>query len=206
MSNEWFDELGRIFSLLPKYEDAYTGLGRLYLRLLDEATRNSGIHLAGCFSKTDYLLKQKNAPPVLRRIVNDMRLRLTTDTQAQCEENFIVDFQALCHFIALLYDVPIPKAFCEKFVGQDIVEKAGRKDKFPYEYVRVVVDSWDEEYIHATSELSSDPCSIKYSGTNQLYDNDNSYLSVLLYKGMMLNIISPHKSGNGAILPEFIIV
>ena len=206
MSNEWFDELGRIFSLLPKYEDAYTGLGRLYLRLLDEATRNSGIHLAGCFSKTDYLLKQKNAPPVLRRVVNDMRLRLTTDTQAQCEENFIIDFQALCHFIALLYDASIPKAFCEKFVGQDIVEKAGRKDKFPYEYVRVVVDSWDEEFIHATSELSLDPCSIKYSGTNQLYDNDNSYLSALLYKGMMLNIISPHKSGNGTILPEFIIV
>lgn len=98
---------------------------------------------------------------------------------------------------------PRPSA---KFVGQDIVEKAGRKDKFPYEYVRVVVDSWDEEYIHATSELSSDPCSIKYSGSNQLYDNDNSYLSALLYKGMMLNIISPHKSANGTILPEFIIV
>ena len=96
MSSEWFGELGQIYFLLPKYGEAYPRLASLYLRLLDEATLNSEIHLAGCFSKTDYLLKKNSAQPALRRMVNDMRLRLTSDTQAQCLKIINEIFRALC--------------------------------------------------------------------------------------------------------------
>lgn len=203
MSSEWFGELGQIYFLLPKYSEAYPRLASLYLRLLDEATLNSEIHLAGCFSKTDYLLKKNSAQPALRRMVNDMRLRLTSDTQAQCPENFIYDFQALCLFVALLYGVPVPHTLRENFPKD---RPSRSKHHLRGDYLRCVVVSWDEEYIYATSELTSETEVIRYAGTNQLYGNDHSYLSTLLHKGMMLNVVSPHSAPNGILLPEYIIL
>ena len=102
MNNEWFLELERIYSLLPDYESAYTHLGRLYAKVLDEATYDAEVHLAGTFAKTDYLLKEKSATPMLKRSVNDMRLRLTKNIEAQHSGTFNNDFQALCLFVSLI--------------------------------------------------------------------------------------------------------
>ena len=115
MSSEWFQEMGILYSLLPDYETAYARLGRIFFELLDDATSESDVLLAGCFAKTDYLLKQKSAKPQLRRMVNDMRLRLTKDKGTQSAGNFMYDFQALCLFIALLLGKEVPAELEELF-------------------------------------------------------------------------------------------
>ena len=45
MIEEWFSELAKAYSLLPDYESAYSLLGRLYRRVLDERTWDSDIQL-----------------------------------------------------------------------------------------------------------------------------------------------------------------
>lgn len=203
MSYEWFQEIGRVHSLLPEYNEAYTHLGRVYFRLLDEMTSDSEVLLVGCFAKTDYLLKEKSAGANLRRMVNDMRLRLTKNTEAQKPENFLMDFQALCLFVALLYDVPVPTILESHFVKPCAyrIPTVLKED-----YLRVIVDSWDDEYICCSGEVSEKPLQVRYSGEGQLFHIDHSYLSTFLRKGMQLNIISPRKTDEGVLLPELIIV
>ena len=108
MIEEWFSELAKAYSLLPDYESAYSLLGRLYRRVLDERTWDSDIQLVGCFAKTDYLLKDKNASSELKFMVHSMRMRVTNNDKVWCQEDFPYDFQALSLFISFLFSTPIP--------------------------------------------------------------------------------------------------
>lgn len=203
MNNEWYREIGRAYSLLPDHEAAYTLLSRIYTRLIDEATSDSEVLLAGHFAKTDYILKERSAQPELRRMVNDMRLRLTKYKEAQQPENFLNDFQALCLLVALLQDGTVPPELSCKFPS----ERHPRKHTlFQEEYLRVIVVSWDEEYLYCDGEHSDETLSVKYAGEGQLFGNDHSYLAPLLSKGMMLNLVRPRKTDAGILLPEFIIL
>lgn len=203
MNNEWFLELERIYSLLPDYESAYTHLGRLYAKVLDEATYDAEVHLAGTFAKTDYLLKEKSATPMLKRSVNDMRLRLTKNIEAQHSGTFNNDFQALCLFVSLIYNVPVPEELANKFPVSPVSSKPSRLE---VEYIRVIVTSWDDETITCNSEYGDESLQVRYSGDGQLFDVDHSYLADLLESGLLLNIVRPHIGKNGELLPEFIIL
>lgn len=203
MTNEWFLELNRVYSLLPNYDAAYGQLSRMYARLIDDATSESEVLLAGYFAKTDYILKEKSANTELRCMVNDMRLRLTKNKAAQKPENFLSDFQALCLFVALVYDTKVPKDISCKFPQKRIIEK---HYLYKEDYFRVIVNSWDDEFIHCSSELDEADMLIRYSGDGQLYFAEHSYLKPLFKKGIMLNIIHPRETDDGVVLPEFIIL
>ncbi|MBQ8273773.1 MAG: DNA2/NAM7 family helicase [Bacteroidaceae bacterium] len=203
MSSEWFQEMGILYSLLPDYETAYARLGRIFFELLDDATSESDVLLAGCFAKTDYLLKQKSAKPQLRRMVNGMRLRLTKDKGTQSAGNFMYDFQALCLFIALLLGKEVPAELEELFPKE---RQSGGIYAVDADYIRVILHDWDDEFLHCTSESGEEDIRIRYSGEGQLYGHDNSYLSELLCKGMMLNVVRPRKSEDGVLLPELLVL
>ena len=87
MTNEWYAEL-RELALLASDDTnlAYIKLGRIYKRILDEATADTGVLLVGNFAKTDYLLKEHSANSPLKRMVNDMRLRLKNTDKEQSLE------------------------------------------------------------------------------------------------------------------------
>lgn len=206
--------MGSVISLLPDYDKAYAALAQLFLRLLDEQTASSDILLAGTFAKTDYLLKEKNAPLSLRRDVNRMRIRLTRRTETQRPETFMGDFCSLCLFVSLVCSAEIPAELRDVIAGADFAGAPdGENDSKSClsEYFRVRVVSWDDEHILATTEDDS-VCDadgyvrVLYSGPNQCYGHDHSYLSGLLREGMMLNLIHPGRSEQRVIVPEFIIV
>lgn len=203
MANEWFKELNRVYALLPDYDSAYTQLGRLYVQFLDEATLDSKVLLAGYFAKTDYLLKEKQAQQDLRRMVNEMRLRLTKHKTTQSHENFLRDFQALCLFVSLSLDENVPDDLSCKFPSCDYKCTSAL---FQEDYIRVIVNSWDNEFVLCNGELGSENIYVKYSGEGQLFDTDHSYIGSLLEPGMMLNVIRPRRRDDGVLLPEFIIL
>lgn len=202
--SEWFVEMEAVYALLPDYVEAYVRLGRQFIRIISEYTAESDILLVGSFAKTDYLLKAKGADSELKRSVNDMRLRLTRKTEAQNQESFMSDFRTLCLFISLLTDLPIPNPLVE------LLPKEKEKKHLEWlreDYIRVVVNSWDKELIHCTGELQGEDINVRYSlhgrpGNN----NDHSYLSDVLYKGAMLNLIHPYISEDGSLVPEFVIL
>lgn len=201
--NGWYDEMEAVHALLPDYAEAYIRLGRIFTRLIAEYTADSDILLAGSFAKTDYLLKTRNATPELRHNVNDMRLRLTRKTEAQAPELFMTDFRALCFFISLLTELPIPDHMSARF-PKTVVET--RHVWLSEDYLRVVVNSWDDEHILCTEELHGEDIRVLYAADGKQGGNDHSYLATLLYKGAMLNLIRPYIAEDGSMVPEFIIL
>lgn len=203
MTNEWFRELEGIYTLLPDYGVAYAKLQQLYMRLLDEVTAESDAILAGCFAKTDYLLKRKSAGAGLRRMVNEARLNLTRNTETRKPESFIYDFQALCLFVSLLYEEPVPAGLSRAFPAK---RRFASPSLLLGDCMRMVLDSWDDEMLFCTGEMYAGGVNVKYSGAGQLFGYDHSYIGGLLRKGMMLNIVRPRMADGGVLLPEFIIL
>ncbi len=201
--NELYAEMERAYALLLDYEEAYIRLSRVFARIISEYTADSDILLVGSFAKTDYLLKKKGADSKLKRSVNDMRLRLTRKTEAQTQGSFMMDFRALCFFISLLTDTPVPESLLRLLPEQ--YEKI-RRTWLPEEYIRVVVNSWDDEFIHCTGELHGEEISVRYTAEGQSAEDGHSYLASLLCDGVMLNLIHPYVADDGTLVPEFIIL
>ncbi len=201
--NEWYSEMERVYALLPDYKEAYVSLGRVFVHIINEYTADSDILLVGAFAKTDYLLKKKGADSNLKHSVNDMRLRLTRKTEAQTQGSFAIDFRALCFFISLLTDTSVPESLLRLLPMQ---HEKSRRTWHPEEYVRVVVNSWDNEFIICTGELHGEDIRVRYSAEGQSGECEHSYLATLLYEGAMLNLIHPYVADDGTLVPEFIIL
>ncbi len=70
-------------------------------------------------------------------------------------------------------------------------------------YLRVSVESWDEEHIHAT-DPSGTSVEIDYGKDNPQLLGDCHYLTEMLSEGTQLNIVCPHDE-DGLLRPELIV-
>ena len=202
-----YEDLVTTHELIPSYRKAYQELNRIFLKCLELNTNFVGIRFGGAFPKTDYLLKEHHAPKDLQRTLNDARVRLRKmgklkDTELA--ENFIYDFKAVCQFISLVYNVPVPIDL-KKLLPKDRHVKLG---KVKAEYIRVIANNWDEKYIYATADDEGiDEVKIFYGGRSEdaAYPEWNwTYLQGILKKDCQLNIIRPREN-NGVLYPELII-
>lgn len=203
MIEEWFSELAKAYSLLPDYESAYSLLGRLYRRVLDERTWDSDIQLVGCFAKTDYLLKDKNASSELKFMVHSMRMRVTNNDKVWRQEDFPYDFQALSLFISFLFSTPIPDFIR---VGFPKKLRNSTAQKVCGDYMRVIVDTWDDDCLYCESEDTGGLVTVAYREKALLSEFDYSYVAQIVKRGMMLNLIRPRRDKQGVLYPEHIIV
>ena len=201
-AKEWFAEMQRVYALLPDYSKAYVRMGHVFTRIIDEYTYDSDILLVGSFAKTDYLLKQKGADAQLRRSVNNMRLRLERKTEAQTAGSLMVDFSALCFFISTLTDMQVPKYLSDLF-PPFLVEN--HRMWMPEEYIRVIVNSWDDEYIYCIGELQGEDIRVCYVSAAQSGKDSRSYLPDVLFDGAILNLIHPYIE-DAVVVPEYIIL
>ena len=203
MTNEWYAELREVASLASDTNSAYIKLGRIYRRILDEATADTSVLLVGNFAKTDYLLKEYSATSQLKRMVNDMRLRLKDNNKAQSFEVFKQDFQALCLFVELLTKNPVPQNLLALFPS----EFSRRESTFQLlgEYLRVVVNSVDDTYIYCTGETTIDELRVLYLKDEKHHSPDFSYLKDILNAGDMLNLIRPQLCEDNVVVAELII-
>jgi hypothetical protein len=202
MNNDLFNNLRSICSLLPAADEARLELRRLYKRVINQYTDHAPVLLVGNFAKTDFLLKAKSASPYLRRMINGMRVSLYDRNKVQSIENFKQDFQALCLFISLLSDCPVPEDLQTYFVDLSCHEAKKLKLR---DYIRVKVISYDSLYIHCLEESSCCTLTIRYAPLENTESVDFSYLFSILQEGILLNIIRPVLLDDGIIVPELII-
>lgn len=140
----------------------------------------------------------------------------------------MADFRALCLFIALLTGTEVPGGIASRFPtlpgdgrnagshvlrpadelshvtgeGEDVSGSQPRE-----EYLRVVVNAWNDDCIYCTDDLSGMELRVCYSaGGLPNKGSDHSYIRDLLYKGVMLNLIRPRTMAGGMLYPEFIIL
>lgn len=202
-----YAELQEAYNHRAQCREAYLALNRTFQKCLNEHTRFAGIRFGGAFAKADYLLKACHAPRRLQRSLNDARVRLRKMRQlpeSDQEAHFPHDFKAVCQFVALVYQVPVPSFIEAVFPDEDIVRRGDLKA----DSLRVVVDSWDDAYIHAEADVEGiDEVKIFYGGisAHSVYSEwDWSYLASILKKGSQLNLVRPREI-DGVLYPELFV-
>ena len=62
-ANDFFRELEDGLHLLPDYRRLYGVYSRVFQRCIDQKINATRLNFSGTFAKTDYLLKEHQAPP-----------------------------------------------------------------------------------------------------------------------------------------------
>ena len=202
---------------------------RLHYRLLSEVfhqavegkLQQSKTKFAGFFAKVDYLLtenRDKMRDASLSASVNAFRIRLrrlqnaprraqdapeAVLTDEELRQSVAHDTAALCKFIALVYDIPVPASLDHRFpyVVASYYRPLYRKGS----EMRVIIDTWDDTLITATDSETGESCRIYYRTADNPYAlGDRAYLADILLKGEQLNLILPREEA-GIIYPAIII-
>ena len=205
-SANFYDELALSVKLAPRYRKVYAAYNQIFQKLLNQNTRQSRITFGGTFAKTDYLLKEHGAGRSLYRQVNDTRVRLRRSrelTDSDLQEFWLYDLRHLCLFVQLIYQSDIPEGLTSQFPS---TQAPRHTFQLVGEYVRVIVEQWDEEFIYVRqSEGDQESLTKVCMATADVFNtNDWSYLKKLLYQGAQLNLIRPRES-DGCLYPELII-
>lgn len=199
----------------------YRLLSEVFHQAVEGKLQQSKTKFAGFFAKVDYLLtenRDKMRDASLSASVNAFRIRLrrlqNAPRRAQDETEAVLtdeelrqsvahDTAALCKFIALVYDIPVPASLDHRFpyVVASYYRPLYRKGS----EMRVIIDTWDDTLITATDSETGESCRIYYRKADNPYAlGDRSYLADILLKGEQLNLILPREEA-GIIYPAIII-
>lgn len=170
--------------------------------------RHYHLNFSGLFPKVNHLLLEHHASPTLSRSVHDARSQLRqagTTTEAALRHAFPYHLKAVCQFIALVYDTAIPPSLLEHLPTS---ERHRRRTQKLTEVCRVVVESWDKNYIYAQDEATGSLLKVAYGDSNDLALGNDGYLYDLLSPQAQLNLIAPKKNQEERepiVYPELII-
>ena len=199
----------------------YRLLSEVFHQVVEGKLQQSKTKFAGFFAKVDYLLtenRDKMRDASLSASVNAFRIRLrrlqNAPRRAQDETEAVLtdeelrqsvahDTAALCKFIALVYDIPVPASLDHRFpyVVASYYRPLYRKGS----EMRVIIDTWDDTLITATDSETGESCRIYYRKADNPYAlGDRAYLADILLKGEQLNLILPREEA-GIIYPAIII-
>ena len=217
------DFFGQILSM-PHYIDIrlqYRMLAQIFHQAVDGRLQDNNIKFSGFYAKVEYLLseyKDKMMDRSLAMAVNAFRIRTrrlkprsaryqTKDEESVTDEELTKslthDVAALAKFIGMIYGRPVPKDLNRRF---PYVADAYYRPLYRMGAVmRVVVDSWDDDFIMATDSESGLEQKIYYRKTDNRYAlGDHGYLKDMLQKGDQLNIVMP-RIENEIIYPAIVI-
>lgn len=195
---------------------AYRTLNRAFCQFVCQETDFKNLRLPGMFAKTNHLIQENGIDNSLALRINDTRTRLKnifshtpyaaekSANETSHKQTLPHDIKAVCEFISAISGTDIPGALRSKFPtsAPEITKKKTKKD-----CIRVMVSSWDEDFIYAIDDSDeSQTLKISYSSDNKyLKGSDWSYLAKLLKRGCQLNLVAV-KEKDGVCLPELIVV
>lgn len=202
----YFEELAAALRYRPHYARVYNAMTQTFKKCLNEKTDQTQIIFAGDFAKTDYLLKEYDAPRRLSMAINDTRVRLRKryELSAVDLERFcLFDLKNLCQFIAFLYKTDIPPQLIALLPTEKVPSFT---PLLVGECLRVIVDHWDDTmvYVHADAADGDELKTVCYARGNNVYKDDWTYLRALFHEGAQLNLVRPRED-DGIVYPELII-
>lgn len=224
---DFYNDLVAAYSLLPDYRGVYDEFARLFNALLLQNTDFEGVGFSGQFARTSYLLKEHGATKEQARMVNTLRVRLRkravlTDDELRlaCQD----DLMALAVFARLVYGEPVPaqlrNLFSNEWADRSVSDSSSTATAKPSsretakpsgfgkvltDVMRVVINSWDDEYLYATDDdENADDVKVCYAMGNAFYNYDWTYLRAYFREGARLNLVRP-RIKDGTVYPELII-
>ncbi len=206
-ASAFFKELEDAAACKDNPRKAYARLQMVLTRFLSERTSDSGLVFAGPFARMDYLLKHGHAAWKLANASNAARnsiRRYRTAPEEALSRSFGSDLKALCLFIAFVDNATVPESLSVLF-PTDAPEQGARH--VLADSMRMIVSSWDDLYVYGEIEdYPEDGGSrVAYAEGNKYFPFDWSYLKKMFHEDAQLNLVRPHASADGTILPELII-
>ncbi len=192
-------ELEAAREMLPDYGRAYDCMSLTLQKYLNQQTSFNTLRLVGTFAKMDYLLKERHASQSLVRSANNARTRLRkryTLTRSELEQWMDETYTVLRAFIGGETDLPLAHPTTSQYTDTH--------DDTEEDYLRVIVDAWDEQAITCHDEKQPDqPIRVSYIGTGSNFDL--AYIRPLLYPRVQLNLIRPRPE-DGMLRAQYIIL
>ena len=167
-----------------------------------EATRTMGQGFGNVFSQVDYLCKLHGISTADRIAIQAMR-RHSNRSDILSRTDRLYDVRALCLLISAVFAVNIPDHLVRIIPTENRpTEKTASIDM---RYVRCIVDSWDEQYIHVMRDASDGyPC-YHVDIYNTSAGIDLTYLRRILRKGMQINLLDCHVEKD-VIIPQLAVI
>lgn len=203
---DFFSDIRRAVGFVPEYNIVYRRFDEVFSCLLGEQTASKDALFTGKFAKTDYLLKHHHADTSQTRAVNDLRVRLGTraNEQADLNDYWQTDMQALCEFVALIFHESVPADLIAKYPKEPI----SRENVSPKrDCMRLIVKRWDDAYLYGSAEDGDGVEQVKVCYSRDCYSSegiDFLYLKDLLYEGARINVVAPMED-EGMVYGRFLI-
>lgn len=172
-------------------KERYKELYRIFNEAIKEQTRLGQLDFSGPFARMDYLCKQAGYAEEDYRRINAFRARCR-NLHGQPESGLLPfwqdDLKSLSLFISAIYRIPIPKDLSSRLLP--VYTSSGREAPLAADYLRIVVDSWDDGFIYGkTADESSEFVRVAYAYQN--YFGDWRYIGDLLTDHTQLNLVRP---------------
>ncbi len=161
-----------------------------------EALRGSRQGFGNVFAQVDYLCKQHGIAMPERIAIQQMRRHSNgaKDSKLLSQEDWRYDIRALALFISAIFHEDIPHQLLTRLpaTGREYEHHA----QVNLRYVRCIVDSWDDQYIYAST--ADGPICVEITSSLLLQTSD-------LSSGLQLNLLDCHREGT-TITPGLIVV
>ena len=164
-----------------------------------EALRGSRQGFGNVFAQVDFLCKQHGIAMPERIAIQQMRRHsnATKDAAPLSHEDWLYDIRALALFISAIFHEDVPHQLLTRLPATG--KQPSHLSQVNLRYVRCIVDSWDDQYIYAST--SDGPICIERSSHFSLLPPPSSLLS----PGLQLNLLDCHRDGT-TISAGFIVV
>ncbi|MBR7017895.1 MAG: AAA family ATPase [Prevotella sp.] len=188
-AEELFAQIGELLDLLLQSGDVFMPqhtLHRVLVITCHEGIRDTNQAYGNLFSQVDYLCKKHHIAVKDRIAIQTMR-RHSNHREPLSHEDLMYDIRALALFISAVFETSIPHAVATRIPHSN---KPYDPIYSPYyDYLRGVVETWDEESITVTIEQGnhSDTLFIDYTADHLRYLKD------ILQEGMQLNMLGVRK-------------
>lgn len=219
MHNSFYKDLDLILSEELEEKSSliatYYSLSEIFTMVVQTAVKDSVETFSGMAAMLDYVFKVYPLDRVHFRPLQNFRSfvrqfpKRDNDTEEQVfletlKSRLPDDVRCIAHLIQAVYNCPIPS-----FLSQKLVRTYQRipfhKGRLLSSYLRVVVNSVDEQFIYCSVLNEEEPEELKVKYDFEFYSGCNwNYLKTILVPYSQLNLIKPRKE-EGVVFPEMII-
>ncbi len=188
-AEELFAQIEELLDLLLQSGDVFMPqhtLHRVLVITCHEGIRDTNQAYGNLFSQVDYLCKKHHIAVKDRIAIQTMR-RHSNHREPLSHEDLMYDIRALALFISAVFETSIPHAVATRIPHSN---KPYDPIYSPYyDYLRGVVETWDEETITVAMEQEdhTDTLLIDYTADHLRYLKD------ILQEGMQLNMLGVRK-------------
>uniref|UniRef100_UPI004027B3C4 AAA domain-containing protein n=1 Tax=Prevotella sp. TaxID=59823 RepID=UPI004027B3C4 len=203
----FFDQLEDIATADIPIRERYYVLRDTFKRIVNQAIALNSINFIGLFAKLDYIIKQHDAEDAI--LIHDTRkvLNAIHDTaDNDLTTSLPYDIKATALLVSAINGrMSIPQSLARLFPKKD---RKTRWSKIDINMLRVVVNSWDDDYIYVTEEQNASEMKVCYGAQNRYLTHngkgDWTYLKQILAKDSQLNLVRIRMEEN-VCMPELII-